>query len=124
MFDTPKKEDGKSKRRGGNSGHVTIDFGGQWLMGRMVARGLGRHLYHRNYLREVVREAYPREDEIPPEERSPADKDEHDAENMMSWIVGRDDPEAAKAVGSFLAPLASHDSLGAAVLVRAEQERS
>src|SRR5712692_4273384 len=104
MFDTPKREDGRSKRRGGNSGHVTIDFGGQWLMGRMLAQGLGRHLYHRNYLRDVVREAYPREDEIPPEERSAAEEDEHDAENMMNWLIGRDDPASACPVGGALYP--------------------
>src|SRR5216683_8159263 len=104
MFDTPKKEDGRSKRRGGNSGHVTIDFGGQWLMGRMVSQGLGRHLYHRNYLREVVREAYPRADEIPPQERSAAEEDEHDAENMMNWLIGRDDPASLCPVGGALYP--------------------
>ena len=52
-FDSP-------KRRDGNLGHTTIDFGGQWLMGRMVAKGLVQHLYHRNYQREVLHEAYPR----------------------------------------------------------------
>src|SRR5712692_10037149 len=112
MFDTPKREDGRSKRRGGNSGHVTIDFGGQWLMGRMLVQGLGRHLYHRNYLREVVGEAYPREDEIPLEERTAEDGDEHEADNMMHWLVGRDDPEAATALVSFLAPLAARDAFG------------
>src|SRR6266852_1130423 len=104
MFDTPKKDDGTSRRRGGNSGHLTIDFGGQWLMGRMVAQGLGRHLYHRNYLREVVHEAYPREDEIPPQERSAAEEDEHDAEKMMNWLIGRDDPTSACPVGGALYP--------------------
>jgi hypothetical protein len=122
-FDTPKRADGASKRRGGNSGHVAIDFGGQWLMGRMLARGLGRHLYHRNYLRDIVREAYPREDEIPPEERPPAEKDEHEADQMMSWLMGSDDPKAAKAIGSFLVPLAGHEVLGAMVLARTQEER-
>jgi arabinofuranan 3-O-arabinosyltransferase len=123
IFDTPKRADRTSKRKDGNNGHALIDFGGQWLMGRMLVQGLGRHLYHRNYLREVVREAYPRADEIPPDERSAAEKDEHDAENMMGWLMGRDDPEAAKALLSFLAPLAGHHSLGVAVFARAEEER-
>lgn len=104
MFDTPKRADGTSKRRGGNSGHATIDFGGQWLMGRMLAQGLGRHLYDRNCLREVVREAYPREDEIPPEERSAAEADQHDAENMMCWLMGSDEPAAGPPVGGALYP--------------------
>jgi hypothetical protein len=104
QFDPPKKADGTPKRRGGNSGHTAIDFGGQWLMGRMLVQGLGRHLYHRPYLREVVREAYPREDEIPPEERSEEEKDEHDAENLMSWLMGRDDPAPGPQVGGALYP--------------------
>jgi len=104
MFDTPKRADGTSKRGGGNGGHAQIDFGGQWLMGRMLAQGLGRHLYHRDYLRAVVREAYPREDEIPPEERSAAEEDQHDAENMMCWLMGRDDPATVPHVGGALYP--------------------
>src|SRR5262249_692738 len=99
------------------------DFGGQWLMGRMLALGLGRHLYHRNYLREVVREAYPPEEEIPPEERSPAERDEHEADKMMGWLMGHDDPEAAKAIGSFLAPFAGHDTLDAIVFARTQEEQ-
>src|SRR5579871_2310122 len=72
-------------RRDGNGGHCTIDFGGQYLMGRMLVRGYGRHLYHRNYQRLVLQEAYPRADENPFKERS-------DAENLMSWTMGYDDP--------------------------------
>src|SRR5258708_1308851 len=106
IFDTPRKEDGTSKRKGGNNGHAMIDFGGQWLMGRMLVQGLGRHLYHRNYLREVVREAFPREDEIPREEYAPDEFEGHEADQMMQWLMGQDDPATAKAIVSFLAPLA------------------
>ena len=113
----------KPGRRDGNDAHVQIDFGGQWLMGRMLVQGLGRHLYHRNYLREVVGEAYPREDEIPLEERTAEDGDEHEADNMMHWLVGRDDPEAAMALVSFLAPLAARAALGVMAFAGAEQER-
>jgi hypothetical protein len=113
-FDTP---------NGGNYGHATIDFGGQWLMGRMLVRGLGRHLYHRNYLRKIAREAYPDESEIPAEEIIVAELDPHKADNLMRWLMGRDDPKAAKAIASLLAPLAGQDILGATVFARALVER-
>ena len=58
-FDSDKKPDGSPRRRGGNSGHAMIDFGGQWLMGRMLVQGYGQHLYHRNYQWVVARAAYP-----------------------------------------------------------------
>ena len=45
----------KSERRDGNCGHATIDFGGQYLMGRMLVRGYGQHLYHRHYQRRDPR---------------------------------------------------------------------
>src|SRR5438876_5926412 len=34
------------------------------ILGRMLAKGQGRHLYHRHYQRPVLREAYPRADEV------------------------------------------------------------
>ncbi len=78
------------QRRDSNSGHTTIDFGGQWLMGRMLVQGLGQHLYHRNYQREVLREAYPQEDELPDSERVDEEKGKHDADNLMTWFMGKD----------------------------------
>src|SRR5262245_45427657 len=62
-FDEPKRPDG-------NYGHCTIDFGGQYLMGRMLVRGYGRHLYHRSYQRQVLTEVYPPEDQEPRAARS------------------------------------------------------
>jgi len=96
------------QRRDGNSGHTTIDFGGQWLMGRMLVEGLGQHLYHRNYQREVLREAYPQEDEPPDSERVDEEKGKHDADNFMGWFMGKDTaPDGAPdqpAVGGPLYP--------------------
>jgi hypothetical protein len=108
-------------RRGGNNGHTMIDFGGQWLLGGMMAHGYGWHLYHRNYQWVVIREAYPREEETPAEDRRPEEKDAHDAENIMSWIMGRDEPETVEAAASFLTPLAAGDPLGAAALAGVQQ---
>src|SRR5262245_51467142 len=96
FFDEPRRADG-------NNGHVFIDFGGQWLLGRMVAEGHGRQLYHRGLQREVARRAYPPEDEIPPEDRKPREKDKHDADDLMTSFMGADDP---RALASTLVPLA------------------
>jgi hypothetical protein len=96
-------------RRDGNYGHATIDFGGQWVMGRMIATGRGRHLFHRNHLRTVVEEAYPREDEDPKQEL-------HDAEDLLVSLMGEDNSEARVVVGSFVAPLATREPIGASAL--------
>jgi hypothetical protein len=86
------------RRHDGNEGHVTIDFGGQYLMGRMLLKGNIHHLYHRNYQRKVLREIFPTEDEDPGQSKS-------DVEQMMEWVMGNDDPQAAATIGSFTAPL-------------------
>jgi hypothetical protein len=95
----------------GGHGHTQIDFGGQWLMGRMLVTGHGRELYHRQAQWEVVRAGYPLGDETPVqrdesilprhERRLGRDQDElgHDADLMMSWFMGKD-PREWKTVGS------------------------
>jgi arabinofuranan 3-O-arabinosyltransferase len=106
--------DARLRRRDGNWGHTTIDFGGQWMMGRLLARGYGRQLYNRNYQRQVLQEAYPREDEAPSQGAG-------DAETLMSWLLGADSVWAPATVGSFVTPLAGSDALGAAALLTAGQ---
>jgi hypothetical protein len=97
-------------RPGGNRGHTLIDFGGQWLLGRMLVDGHGRHLYHRNYQWPVVQAAYPRSDEAPvapnPWEHAP-----HEAEELMRCCMGSDSPKAAQARASFCAVLAGANPL-------------
>ena len=45
--------------RGGETvAHTFIDFSGQWIMGRMLARGQGGDLYHRERVQEALRDAY------------------------------------------------------------------
>src|SRR5580704_3095214 len=51
-FDRPGRGDG-------NVGHVVIDFGGQWLMGRMLVEGHGRDLFDLRRQRRVLRDHYP-----------------------------------------------------------------
>src|SRR5947209_19164295 len=73
------------RRADGNPGHTSIDFGGQWVMGRLLTRGYARELYHRARQWDVAQQAYPRSHEAP-------DAAEHDAEKLLSWFMGRDDP--------------------------------
>jgi arabinofuranan 3-O-arabinosyltransferase len=77
-FDEPERHDG-------NNGHTTIDFGGQWMMGRMLARGFGSELYSRPRQWEVAEQAYPHSDEDP-------DANVHDAQNLIPYFRGDDDP--------------------------------
>ncbi|HXG11649.1 MAG TPA: glycosyltransferase family 87 protein [Gemmataceae bacterium] len=85
------------QRRDGNSGHVQIDFGGQWLMARMLVEGYGRELYNRDYQRRVLMAAYPIADQAPNAQLS-------DAEQLMQWLMGRDSPELERRVGGPLYP--------------------
>jgi len=75
-----------SQRRDGNDGHCMIDFGGQWLMGRMLYEGHGQRLYLRSQQREVAEAAFPEQDQAPDAEKS-------DAENLMDWLMGKDAPK-------------------------------
>src|SRR5579885_3011407 len=77
----------EADRADGNRGHATIDFGGQWLMGRMIVEGQGRRLYVRNYLWTVAQHNYPAGVEGRQTTKS-------DAEALMEWLAGTDDPEA------------------------------
>jgi arabinofuranan 3-O-arabinosyltransferase len=117
-FDIPSNTPEDRRRTDGNGGHVQIDFGGQWLMGRMVVCGHGRELYHRQRLWEVARDAFPVENEdslsrtesiVPGPLRVFAKPDEdlkHDADRMMGWFMGSDAPEWRVACGAVAAPLA------------------
>jgi len=82
----------------GNYGHMEIDFGGQWLLGRMMARGYGQDLYDRNRQRQVLTESFLQENEPPdrihrfprdyrPSELKDADL-KPDAQALMDWTVG------------------------------------
>jgi hypothetical protein len=117
-----RNQDGTPLRRDGNFGHTLIDFGGQWVMGRMLVEGKGRQLYDRNVLREVVTRNYPEEDEVPIELRDETHLKEHDATNLMGWFVGHDDQAVAVAKASLLTSLASDQPLAAVVLSRSELE--
>jgi hypothetical protein len=105
-------------RADGNGAHAQIDFGGQWLMGRMMATGHGRELYHRQRQRQILNEAYPvaNESVIQREEGAlprsfqtrarPGEEWQHDSSNLMNWFMGTDPDEWKKVGGASVAPLA------------------
>lgn len=84
------------KRGDGNGGHVSLDFSGQWLMGRLLVTGQGRDLYDRRRQRAVLEAAYPLADGSPEQRKS-------DAEGIMWSMMGEDDP-AKRWVGGPLYP--------------------
>jgi hypothetical protein len=90
----------KPDRLDGNDGHALIDFGSQWLMGRMLVLGEGHNLYERGRLRAVLQESYPRELE------GTAKKDKlSDADQLMDHLMGTDEPdENGRRVGGALYP--------------------
>jgi hypothetical protein len=144
-------------RRDGNHGHATIDFGGQWIMGRMLVTGNGRALYDRLALRRVLEEAYPRADSDDPRVMKLAESatgflsgadpfaasvllsvaervatatpltgkleaDVGDAQRLLDWMIGEDNPQDAAILGGYLAPWAGSEPIGAAVLVSSGHE--
>ena len=125
------------RRVDGNAGHTQIDFGGQWVMGRMVVKGHASELYHRQRQWEVAREGYRLENEppvhhaewhLPGSRRTAAKTDDdlrHDADKLMSWFMGSD-PREWKTVGGAVAlPLAQGpfgNPFAAAVLEAGSQE--
>lgn len=69
-----------------NDGHTSIDFGGQWMMGRLLVLGNGRELYSRERQLAVARASYSRAHEAP-------GTTEHDADRLISYYPGPpDDP--------------------------------
>jgi arabinofuranan 3-O-arabinosyltransferase len=68
-------------RPDGNDGHTSIDYGGQWMMGRLLVLGHGRELYSRPRHLEVARASYPVDREAPK-------ASEHDAERLVGYYPG------------------------------------
>lgn len=112
-------------------GHTLIDFGGQWVMGRMVVLGHADRLYHRQVQWPVVRAGFPASDEPPAvaddlfrpkhdrRHYPPNEVVDHDAGRMMYWFMGTDPPGWKTAGGGAAAPLAALDPLAAVALTAA-----
>src|SRR5437763_1759888 len=86
IYDNNPDDEPAKQRADGNVGHTTIDFGGQWVMGRMLRDGHARQLYHRDVLRDTLSAWYPASDQAPKQERS-------DVEHLMFCFVGSDTPK-------------------------------
>jgi hypothetical protein len=79
----------KPGRADGNDGHVNIDFGGQYLLARMVVLGRGPQLYDRDAQRRVLEASYP----------------SGDAQELFDSTIARNGPEdPAGRVGGPLYP--------------------
>ena len=98
-----------AQRPDGNCGHATIDFGGQWLMGRMLVTGHGRQLYNRNIQRAVLQAAYPDGDQEPGKKS--------DSDQLMEWLMGTDSKETAEAAATFALPLGAANPWQEAVIL-------
>lgn len=106
---------------GHTDGHTTIDFGGQYAMGRMLVSGRGRRLFERPALREMLHENYPMSGQTPKQQSG---EERSDAESLMwAFMEGeqRTDDKAAPNAHC-LAPLAAGDAWQAATLVAAGQQ--
>jgi arabinofuranan 3-O-arabinosyltransferase len=102
------------RRPDGDHGHRIIDFGGQWIAGRMIVEGQGPHLYDRSHIRTVLVANYPWCDQ---DMESP----ETDTEFLMSCFVYDDGRDAPPAAASLATPLAAADPLQLTVLLAAGQ---
>ena len=85
-------------RRDGNRGHTYMDFGGQYLLGRMLVCGQGHHLFSPSAQRQILEESYSRENEIPGQEIS-------DAERLMDWFVWTDESPNTAVSGPLYPPI-------------------
>jgi arabinofuranan 3-O-arabinosyltransferase len=131
-FETPERNDYRppggplfqpsGRPWGGNAGHTMIDFGGQWLMGRLLREGHARDLYNRNAQRQILYAAFPVEDEDPwptPEDQPPRRRD---AEMFMYWLMGYDNRIAQETFAACATPAGATDALTAAVLLAAGED--
>ncbi len=108
--------DDPNRRVDGNDGHQQIDFGGQWLMGRMLVTGHGRELFSRPWLRHVAQQSFHRDQESPTAEQ-------HDADQLVGCFIGEDDPRWMNVGGAAAALVgASNPYEQAVVAIRAEHE--
>jgi arabinofuranan 3-O-arabinosyltransferase len=73
---------------GYTSGHRAIDFGGQYLMGRMLQQGYGRELYFRERQKKVLNGAYPKDENPSPEDL--------DYKHLMDFTMGDDSDKSLR----------------------------
>jgi arabinofuranan 3-O-arabinosyltransferase len=113
-FDSGKYAEPEKQRADTNNGHTHIDFGGQWVFGRLAATGQFRDLYHRDAQWQVVNEAYPADRQSDAQRRYSfpsgsrpttlsADDVRTDAEYLMGCLMGNEvDRRRANAAGELV----------------------
>ncbi len=115
--------DPQKRRHDGNDGHTSIDFGGQWILGRMLVLGHGRELYDRRRLYEVAQRVYPRADESPATLEELPRAPPHDADSLLSAFIEVDIGPRAQSLRNererflkqtFVLPLSAQGPLDAA----------
>jgi hypothetical protein len=99
-FDRPERADG-------NRGHATIDFGGSWVMGRMIVEGRGDRLYERDALRAVLEASYPRTDETSEskEGNEAPGAGRSDAARLLSWLIAGGERDGRAIAGPLYPPV-------------------
>jgi arabinofuranan 3-O-arabinosyltransferase len=124
----------EAQRPDGNNGHAMIDFGGQFIMGRMLVTGHGREVYHRQVQWPVVWQAFPTRDEpissrelafpqaLRPEKLQ-SQQLPHDAESLMSWVMGKDAKQWPEAVTTATLPMLSTNPFMATALTYEAQNQ-
>ncbi|QVL33342.1 DUF2029 domain-containing protein [Telmatocola sphagniphila] len=63
----------QTPRRDNNDAHKQIDFGGQWVLARMLTTGHGNSLYNPLIQREIISAAYPISNESPTQKTRDSD---------------------------------------------------
>jgi hypothetical protein len=96
------------RRDDGTYGHVTVDFGGQWICGKLLLRGEGHFLYERHHQWLVYQECYPPD----PQPFLSMRVDGYRLEDWRRWPDK--DKEAADLLASYLLPLSARDGVSAA----------
>lgn len=105
-FDTTAIEPADKRRADTNLGHTHIDFGGQWVFGRLAATGQFHSLYHRDAQWKVANAGYPlsRQSEAVRKYHFPKDSRptnysvedvRTDAEYLMGCLMGDSDDREA-----------------------------
>lgn len=109
-------------RPDGNSGHTSIDFGGQYLFGRMLLQGHGRKLYDGPQLWRVAQEVWtPDAEAADPDGSRPFYS--RDA-TLVDYFMGQSDLEQCQLLASLATPLSAATPLESVIAFAATEPYS
>jgi hypothetical protein len=121
----------------GTEGHATVDFGGQWYVGKLILQGEGHYLYERHHLWMVMQENFPAETQPSSPDVAQAwrirdglkerkwSKDDHAMRLLRPYLTvvkdtsGKEtdkfkDEQAAELLGRYLLPIGQDNPLAVA----------